>query len=512
MTVRGYCRLSQADLRAPGSTEDKLANRRTFLQSLARAHGYDLPEAAIVCEVESGGTIEQRPAFRTLLSEIEAGRCSVLVSTEYSRLSRGDKRDEADLEDLFCAANLVLVTTEGVTDYGSEEYNPLPADMLAALARHELRQTARRMKRAKTAAVLRNEKASGPAAYGYSYDRATRAYTPRTDEYPVLLELLERVRTRGESVLSVIRDFNARGIPPPAHASHWLLESARAILSNPIYAGYHVSRETKRGVGKRGRVVSRDEPIWAEREGTWVHPLTLAEYEELQRLVHPGRRTGPHREKLLSGLLWCEAGARMHGTKWAQSPTYRCLCKYAGIEHPGRAVGARRIHAWVLDCVRAVLARMPDELGEAGPTDRATLSSEYSEARRELQRRERVLRAHVASEVDQRRLYGDALYEAARARLSAEREEACRRVEACESTLAEPDPAELLPLLAQVRAAPWLIDEEHSRPLLQAMVRAVRLWPIPPGRRFLEGATIEWQPWCAGFAPRRLPSFPGLRG
>ena len=78
-----YCRLSQED--ALHGDSNSIQNQRDILQRYAQDMGFSNP----VCYIDDGysGTSFQRPGFQRMLSDIEAGKVSTVITKDYCAIN-----------------------------------------------------------------------------------------------------------------------------------------------------------------------------------------------------------------------------------------------------------------------------------------------------------------------------------------------------------------------------------------------------------------------------------------
>ncbi len=454
-----YVRLSREDLQAgPSDLEDRFRVRSENCRELAARHGLELAEEDIHCERQSGATISARPVFQRILSEIAAGRVSHLISPEHARLSRADKREDAELEDLFCDAGLVLITNEGLTDYGSADYDPLPHDVRALVARYELRAYRRRRQASNRQKARLGRRYCGYAPYGYRADpEAPGGLAVVEAEYSVLLELFRRVWS--ESVYALCRELTRRGVPAPGvgrrpdAAAHWHPSAVCRLLANPLYAGYPAHRQ----LCAKGRRRPLEEADWIlpEEEQPYPHPLTLADWHALRAHLSARRLMGAPRTGSthpLTGIMLCPRGGTMGA---GGSGSYSCRCHRAAVDHPGSFFSARQAEAIALHVLRDALPRLLERVPDAGmdASDRPALAREYAAARRELSERQRSadsLRQNVDVLL---RAWGEKAYIAAAQQARTDLEASERRVADLAARLEELSALADLSLLEAVRQA-----------------------------------------------------------
>lgn len=175
-------RLSRDDLKQPGSLDDKFRLRLSMCDDLADRH--KVPHADTsdrFCEQVSGAKLAKRPQMLELLDRVRSGYYTHVITPYQDRLLRGDKHDEADIEDAFLRGEIVLITTEGAIVFDAN-YDTSYAQLFesrASNARQYLRDFKKKVKETNVARAKEGKRGGGFAPYGYvwipaQYDFLTR--------------------------------------------------------------------------------------------------------------------------------------------------------------------------------------------------------------------------------------------------------------------------------------------------------------------------------------------------
>jgi len=183
MSVRAaiIVRLSREDLNQPGSAEEKVARHLAIAQDLAKRH--DLPpiqtEDIYTESGISGRRLSKRPDTLRMLDRCRTGYYTHVVTAYQSRILRGDKRDEADVEDAFLDGCITLITSESVICFDDtyEASNALVFEIRAAADRNYLRDISKKLKESNRQRTLLGRRSGGMAPYGYFWK--TAAYDQR---------------------------------------------------------------------------------------------------------------------------------------------------------------------------------------------------------------------------------------------------------------------------------------------------------------------------------------------
>lgn len=499
--VAAYVRLSREDLRQPGTLEQKFALRKEICLSLARQYGIPLAEGNILFERETATKLAIRPQAMALLERARSKQIQVIITPDQERLLRGDKRDEQDIEDALCAGKITLITTTGIMSFDEnyEVTHGLVFSVKAAVARHYVADLVKRRKEVDLVRLRQNLRTRGYAPYGYIYLRPTydafgRQITPQRHEidpreYPLVQEIFRRIKT--ENVHAIVRDFNARHVPAPG-GSTWYRSSLRDILLNPFYAGHMAQRQQNL---RTGRIrLKPEEYILSPEPGAWEHPISLTDWYELLAIMQ-GRRHGPARSCLLTGILYCCQGRAMYGSSLNQ---YRCECDPS---HAGHAPGRDRLDGWAKQIVFAFLRALPEDAlrqtTEQPKRSRAETDAKLRQARLVLEERQAELTGLIRQSASLSQRLNPADIEEALRAVTAERDAAKADMERLQALLLEPDRRTAIKLLASIKLIGietyWDSETDaNRRGIVQSIIRSIRLHPVPRGRTFIRGASVEF--------------------
>lgn len=535
-----YCRLSRDDLRV-GQT---LENHVGILLHLAERHGIPASREDVVSEIESSDRIDTREGLLRVLELCRTRAVTHLLVFDVARMTRGMEDNWAAIKRALFRGNVTLVTPRGTWLFDNR-LDTAMLDIEAVFARRYRWEYSVKRQEHNLEKARRGRRYCGSPVYGYRTlkpptdihgnalapteedvarglavhrDGALRwrSHVTHPEEYPVLCEIVRRIRYQG--MRSIMRWLNAQGHLPPSMSrghqrrfktSQWNDRTVKLILTNPFLAGflshrYEVARE-------RGQVsLPREQWVLSDEEGDWEHPLTLDEWREIQELVslrRPREGTdGP--VTLLTGILRCPQGRPMS----ACGDRYTCHCPNEGGRHRGRVVRAWRYDAWAKELVERALAVFdPALLPEPRSAEsRAALLAELRQAERLLGEKERALddlmrRASFFLSLPD---FGTARYESNLSALSAEGERLRARMGELRAQLAEPDPGAAKPLLQDVQARRDRLWQEmegwglpQMRQLIRLVVKEMRVELEVTDGYFVHGVSAELWPWF-GDVPR----------
>jgi site-specific DNA recombinase len=308
-----YCRVSSDQTGDFRSVESQEAECR----AVCERNGWDVAE--VLVDNDRGASrysTKDRPEYKRLAKILKPG--DVLVTWEASRAQR-DLTAYVTLRDL-CAERGVFWSYSGKLHDLTQGDARFSTGLDALLAEREAEQIRERVLRGKRAAAVDGRPAGRPP---YGYRRQLDPETGKTVNWvidpvtgPIVKDVIRRTLA-GESLWSIVRDLEARGVPAPRvqknAAKSWRPQRLRVTISSPTYAGVRTHQ---------GKVIGK---------GTWQALITPEEHERLLAIfADPARRMTTHRgsepRHLLSGIATCgECGSpvRFFGPK-SMTPTYLC--------------------------------------------------------------------------------------------------------------------------------------------------------------------------------------------
>jgi site-specific DNA recombinase len=279
-----------------------------------------------------------RPGYTQMLQDLQEGVINALVVYDQDRLVRQPRELEELLEVCDRARAWRIAAVSGEIDVRNSD-DLFRARILAAVHAKESDNISRRVRRKQQELAERGRPHGGPRRYGYRRDFS--AIEP--NEATIIQELARRTLA-GESLTSLCRELNARGIPTTAGGC-WSPATLRRILIGPHLAGLRV---------------------YGERLYPAAWPAILSEdtHHALRTLLtDPQRKTNPMRptRHLWSGFLVCgHCGMRMYAyyRRATSGPvkTLRCHRKLGGCGRLAR--GAEPIETF-LEAALFEMVRQP---------------------------------------------------------------------------------------------------------------------------------------------------------
>ncbi|AIQ69554.1 recombinase family protein [Paenibacillus graminis] len=288
-----------------GEEDSDLEKHRYILREMCLKHGWKYVEYV---EIASSETIEYRPKFKSLLSDVGEGIYDAVLVVDYQRLGRGELEDQGKIKRIFRDSETYIVTPDKIYNL-VDDTDDLLVDVRGLLARQEYKTITKNLQRGKKIGARLGNWVNGPAPFPYKYVAAIKGLEVVAEKNVLYQEMKERI-FKGDSLESMSWDFNKRGIPGPK-GGLWHANSIRRIITNEAHLGKIITNKTK-GSGHKKK---KSQPLVINPKDEWVivencHVAVKTEEEHMRLLsILDKNQIIPDRVKAgtyaLSGLVFC---------------------------------------------------------------------------------------------------------------------------------------------------------------------------------------------------------------
>lgn len=249
----------------------------------------------VVTAVESdpgiSGRTWKRPAVQRTMAAIEARDADVVILWKWSRLSRSRKDWALAIDRADVAGGKIESATEPIdTATASGRF---ARGVMTEYAAFQSEQIGEQWEEVRQRRLRNGLPASGRLPFGWSW--SDDGILPNPDQAPIVIEMYRRY-LEGDGAAAIAAWLNDSGVPAP-NGGAWRRARPLTVMDSPIHAGL---------IPYRGSTYpGRHDPI--------IDEGTRAEYQrerERRGATNAKPRTYQH---LLSNLMVCECGGRMHG-------------------------------------------------------------------------------------------------------------------------------------------------------------------------------------------------------
>ncbi len=310
-----YMRLSKDD----GAGESaSISTQRSMLREYARENGFIVYREYI--DDGFSGTTFERPAWKCLLADIEAGKVNLVITRDLSRLGRDYILTGQYTEIYFPARGVRYIA---VND-GYDSLNP--GNDLAPFQNivNEMyaRDTSKKIRSALRTKMKEGAFIGNFAPYGYRKDPEDKNHLlidPVTA--PVVREIFERA-SKGEAPLKIAKLLNQKGVKTPAqyrcfHRHELFLENGEGnkewvsgtickVLSNPVYTGDIVQGKSSKLSFKSQITLNIPKEDWIVVKDKHQPIVTREMFEQAgRRKISRKRSKSSQFTNVFSGLVYC---------------------------------------------------------------------------------------------------------------------------------------------------------------------------------------------------------------
>lgn len=321
-----YERLSRDD-ELQGES-NSITNQKSYLLNYAAEHGFT--NCQHYTDDGYSGKDFNRPGWKQLIADIEAGKVGAVIAKDMSRIGRNYLETGFYTEIMFRKFDVRFIAiANGVDNINPESGEFVP--ILNVMNEWYLRDQSRKM----TAAYQQKGHAGLPTnngcIYGYRKDPEQKGHWLIDDEVAMVVRRIYDLACNGHGPYEIARILTKERVDNPGHhfsqhdygmrkdyvdssRSHdWSGATVTRILTHPEYMGHTVNfRSGKRFFKDERRAKPPEE--WVIFEDTHEAIVTKEEWELAQRALRSKKRTDTLGEaNPLTGLMYCaECGARMY--------------------------------------------------------------------------------------------------------------------------------------------------------------------------------------------------------
>lgn len=299
MKVAIYCRLSEEDREKRKETEDSasIQNQKTMLLQYALVQGWQLYE--IYSDDDYTGADRNRPAFRRLLADAEAGKFDIILCKTQSRFTRELELVEKYIHGLFPLWGIRFVSvvdnadTENKGNKKSRQINGLVNEWYLEDMSENIR------------SVLKNRRENGyhigaTALYGYKKDPDRKGHLLIDEEAAEVVREVFTLFSQGYGKSAIARRLNDRGVPNPTeykrqkgllhqpakgkNSTLWKYASIADMLENEMYIGNMVQGKYGSVSYKTKQNKPRPKEEWYRVEGTHEAIIDKALWERVKAM------------------------------------------------------------------------------------------------------------------------------------------------------------------------------------------------------------------------------------
>ena len=375
-----YERLSRDDDNAGDS--NSIVNQKKYLESYAQQRGYTNCRH-YTDDGWSGGNFE-RPAWKQLIADIEAGKVAHVIVKDMSRAGRDYLQTGFYTEVFFRQHGVHFVAIANGVDSDDQNSNEF-APFLNIMNEWYLRDLSRKQKTAIRVKGESGKPTTNCAIYGYKKDPENKYHWLIDEEAAAVVRRIFQLTIEGKGPYDIARILFEDKVETPAvyfgkqgkgiwkskeefsNPYNWSGYVVGQILSKPEYMGHTVNFRSHKQSYKDKNAVMNPKEDWLIFENTHKAIVDRETWELAQKLRKTPKRIDTLGEaNPLTGLLYCaDCGAKMYnqrsrGTESKPYPydvfecsTYKLAGQKRSAACCGHHISTKALRTLILEAIRA---------------------------------------------------------------------------------------------------------------------------------------------------------------
>ena len=332
-----YCRLSKDDEQQGDSNSIK--NQKEMLSKYAEDRGFR-NQRFFVDDGISGVTFE-RPGFKEMLAEIEAGNVAVCIVKDLSRFGRNYIQVGMYTEIVFPEKGVRFIAVNDNVDSANGTDNDF-TPFKNVFNEWFCRDTSRKVRAVKRARALAGKHESSITPYGYKPSEKDKFVWEIDEEAAAVIREIYQLCVNGFGPHQIALKLRERQIEiPSVHTKrrknggskyspyYWYSSTVDTILGNQVYIGDAILNYTTKPSYKSRRQLTKPREEWIIHENSHPNIIDKRTWETVQRI-----RQGRHKHTKmgdmgpLAGMLYCnDCGKKLNLARtpaWKQYQYFVC--------------------------------------------------------------------------------------------------------------------------------------------------------------------------------------------
>lgn len=347
-----YVRLSKED--GDKMESDSIQNQKKIIEQhikYLQSQGEEISSVEVYSDDGYPGGNFNRPEYKRMINDIEAGKINCVIFKDNSRLGRNYPELGRLMEDYFPQKGVRIISVLNYIDSLKDPngYSSAMVSFSNIMNDDYIRQLSIKIK--STFAMKREcgEFLGNQAPYGYVKSPEDRHKLIVDPEAAETVRLIFDWYVNGMSASRIVKQLNALEIMPPSvyktskgckgfdqHSSGgikqnvWALTTVNSILRDEVYIGNLVQGKYKSTSYRTKKMVPADKRDWTVVEGT--HEAIISDevftivHDRLAR--HPRVRRNQQTSYALSGFIKCaHCGGRMNRNVSHGIARFRCMTR-----------------------------------------------------------------------------------------------------------------------------------------------------------------------------------------
>ena len=330
-----YSRLSRDDELIGES--NSITNQKAMLADYAAKNGFS--NVRHFSDDGFSGVSFERPAWKEMIAEIEAGNVSTVLAKDLSRVGREYLQTGFYTEVFFREKGVRFIAVDNNIDSVNRDSNEF-APFLNIMNEHYARDNSRKLKNAFRAKGKSGKRTTNKAVYGFLKDPNDKTKWIVDTEAAVVIRRIFQMAVDGMGPGKIATVLRAEGVDKPGYhmaqigigdhqwndesrRSYWQASTVSKIIGKPEYAGHTCNLRTAKEHFKDKKTTWKPKDEWLIFENTHEAIVEQSVWDMAQNARTVKRRTDTLGEaNILTGFLYCaDCERRMYNHRMGEHQT-----------------------------------------------------------------------------------------------------------------------------------------------------------------------------------------------
>ena len=338
-----YCRLSQEDRFGNGGDSSSIQTQKAMLSQFAKDN--DLGNTIFYIDDGASGTTFERENFQRMISDMEDGKISCIVTKDLSRLGR-NYLEAGRYRELFSEYGVRYIAISDGYDSFSDDGGDIATPIKEIIHEFYARDCSRKVKSAYRTKAKNGGVVSGIPPYGYMRVEGEKNKLQPDPETAPNVQRMFRMALEGKTYTQIaIMLKNEKVLTPKAylgsigrrrsngevydfnvkHPYVWGHSTVQMILLNPIYTGKIVCMKLANKSFKDKKKIVRPREDWIVTENAHEPLVSQQDFDSVGERARSKQRPFALNElNIFRGLIFCNDCNRRLAFRASKYPHFRC--------------------------------------------------------------------------------------------------------------------------------------------------------------------------------------------
>lgn len=375
-----YLRLSNDD--GDNRESNSIASQRAIIQSFIDKHDDMVLQGEYLDDGYTGTNFE-RPGFKHLLEDSDAGIINCVVCKDLSRLGRNYVQTGLYLEQYFPLKGVRFIAiNDNYDSINSNSDNDFMMPIRNLFNANYSKDISKKVRSAFRAKQNAGEFVGAFASYGYIKDPNDRHKLIVDEEAAAIVRRIFSLYNQGQGKISIAHTLNDENIPCPSeykklkglrytnchrmgYTTYWTYSTIHKILGNEMYIGVLVQNKTERRT-VRGKATKMSSDEWIRVKDTHEAIIDMETWNITQELLkRRGRQPNFSSEVgLFAGFIRCgDCGRAMAKIRKRNEIHYVCGTYkwYTSKQCSSHSIKERMLESLILEKLNEEMVKLDDE-------------------------------------------------------------------------------------------------------------------------------------------------------